>query len=64
MDPGTYCFNAEGVLTGARFSGRTLLLAGAVGAPPKSVTLPGPVVDGQPLSTSPPPTPSGSPDGD
>lgn len=64
MDPGTYCFDAEGVLTGARFSGRTLLLAGAPGSPPKSIILPGPVTTGQPLGTSPPPpapSPSGSP---
>jgi hypothetical protein len=60
MDPGTYCFDADGVLTGARFSGRLLLLVGAPDSPPKSVRLPAPIVAADPLGTSPPPAPSPS----
>ena len=62
---GTYCFDAEGVLTGARFSGRTLLLAGAPGEPPQSISLPGPITAEEPPGTSSPdPSPPGqSPSG-
>jgi predicted small lipoprotein YifL len=55
MDPGIYCFDADGVLTGARFGGRTLVISGAPSKPAKTVKLPGPVTDAKPLPTSPPP---------
>lgn len=60
MDPGTYCFNTEGVLTAARFSGRLLLLVGKPDGPPRSVRLPAPITAAAPLGTSPPPSPSPS----
>jgi hypothetical protein len=44
VDPGIYCYDADGVLTGARVSFGTLILVGAVAAAPPSVTMPGPVV--------------------
>lgn len=55
MDSGIYCFDSEGVLTGARFRAGTLVLAGGVEDPPKSIKLPGPVTSGRPIPTSPPP---------
>ncbi|MGH3736575.1 MAG: hypothetical protein ACRDT6_13310 [Micromonosporaceae bacterium] len=61
MDPGIYCFDTEGVLTGARFSGRTLVISGAAGKPPATLKLPAPITGGHALSTSPPPPPSPKP---
>lgn len=62
VDPGIYCFGADGVLTGARLSFGTLTLAGDPRPAPDSVELPGPVVDGTPLPTaSPDPPPSTQP---
>jgi len=66
LDPGIYCFAADGTVTGARAGFGTLVLASQVGPPPPTVTLPGPVVPGDPPNTAappPPPTPTaaGSP---
>ncbi len=60
MDPGIYCYHADGVLTGARFGGRTLVLAGGVAKPGTSISLPGPVTDGRALGTEAPPSPTPS----
>lgn len=57
LEVGIYCYDAEGTLTGARVGFGTLLLAGAPVAAPASVTLPGPVVAGEPLETAAPPPP-------
>jgi hypothetical protein len=60
VDPGIYCYDADGVLTAARVSFGTLVLVGTVAAAPPSVTMPGPAVS-RPLLTltapSPPPSP-------
>ena len=64
VEPGIYCFDTAGVLTGARFGGRTLLLAGDHQPPPKTVQLPAPITPGPALSTKAPlpsPTPSPTP---
>jgi hypothetical protein len=61
MDPGIYCFDADGVLTGARFGGRTLVIAGTPSKSAKTIKLPGPVTDTAPLPTKSPPKPSPSP---
>jgi hypothetical protein len=66
VDPGIYCYQSDGILTGARVAFGTLTLAGQVGGAPPSVTMPGPVVNRAPLTltapAAPPPTsPSGSP---
>ncbi|WP_412540925.1 hypothetical protein R8Z50_34970 [Longispora sp. K20-0274] len=61
VDPGTYCFATDGVLTGARISAGTLVLLGAAAAPPATVPLPGPVTAGPPLQLAalpPAPTPT------
>jgi hypothetical protein len=63
IDPGTFCYNDGGILTAARLPFGQLMLTGEVVAAPATISLPGPVVDGAPLSTSapPPPPPSASP---
>ncbi|GIG58893.1 hypothetical protein Lfu02_32650 [Longispora fulva] len=61
VDPGTYCFSPDGVLTGARIAAGTLVLVGAAAAPPASVPLPGPVSGGPALQLAalpPAPTPT------
>lgn len=59
LDVGIYCYEIDGILTGARLSFGTLVLAGAPNAAPSTITLPGPVVAGEPLGMAPPPpTPS------
>ena len=59
LDVGIYCYAADGTLTGARLGFGTLVLASAPTAAPPAVTLPGPMVDGEPLPmTSPPPPPT------
>jgi hypothetical protein len=61
MDVGIYCFAADGLLTAARTSFGTLMLQGAPAVAPPSVSLPGPVVTGEPLgmvAPPPPPVPS------
>lgn len=55
LDVGIYCYDVDGTLTGARLGYGTLVLAGAPGAAPASVTLPGPVVDREPLRMAAPP---------
>jgi hypothetical protein len=55
VDAGVYCYAADGTLTAARAGFGALVLATAVGPPPSTVTLPGPVVPGPPPNTSPPP---------
>jgi hypothetical protein len=62
VDPGIYCYDADGTLTGVRTAVGTLVLASAVSAPPPTISLPGPITSGPPLSTvAPPPSPSANP---
>jgi hypothetical protein len=68
LDLGVYCFDETGTLTGATLGLGTLALDGQPGPAPATVSLPGPVVGGDPLPTatpspSVPPSPSdaGSP---
>jgi hypothetical protein len=63
VDVGIYCYTPDGLLTAARVGFGTLALV-STGAGPVTVTLPGPEVPGQPMSTespSPPPVPTGEP---
>jgi hypothetical protein len=60
VDPGVYCYDPDGVLTGAKIGFGTLTLAGAVAAAPPSVTMPGPTVS-RPLLTMTAPSPPTSP---
>ncbi|MDG4768527.1 hypothetical protein O7632_31195 [Solwaraspora sp. WMMD406] len=55
LDVGIYCYRADGTLTGARLGLGTLGLAGAPGAAPPSITLPGPVTAGSPVRVESPP---------
>lgn len=55
LDVGIYCYDADGTLTGARLAYGTLILAGTPAAAPASVTLPGPVIDREPLRMAAPP---------
>ncbi|WP_344614050.1 hypothetical protein [Dactylosporangium salmoneum] len=61
IDPGTFCYNDDGILTAAKFAFGQLTLTGEVVAAPGTISLPGPVVDGSPLSTSAPPPPPSAP---
>jgi hypothetical protein len=62
LDLGIYCYDQDGTLTGAALGFGTLVLDGAPGRAPASVSLPGPVVSGRPLPTaSPSPSDSASP---
>ncbi|WP_246568682.1 hypothetical protein [Polymorphospora rubra] len=66
LDVGIYCYAQDGTLTGAKVAFGTLILAGEPVAAPPTVTLPGPVVAGEPLdmaSPPPPPTPTVTPSG-
>lgn len=54
VDPGIYCFDDEGVLTGASLSFGTLVLVQGERPGPTSVELPGPVVTGDPVPTASP----------
>lgn len=54
LDTGIYCYDGEGVLTGARLSFGTLVLAQAPAAGPATIALPGPVVDGPALGMATP----------
>ncbi len=59
VDPGIYCYNPDGTLTGAALAMGTLVLSGVPAPAPATVTLPAPVVPGSPLPmSSPPPSPS------
>lgn len=61
LDVGVYCFTKDGLLTGAKLGLGTLTLLGDPAAAPPSITLPGPVVAGQPLGMAAPPAPSARP---
>jgi len=57
VDVGIYCYAPDGLLTAAKVDFGTLTIASRPAAAPASVTLPGPVVGGDPLGLkSPPPT--------
>lgn len=57
LDVGIYCYQADGTLSGARLGYGTLVLAGAPATGPATVSLPGPVVQREPLGMdAPPPT--------
>ena len=58
VDPGVYCYAPDGVLTAAVAGFGTLVLARPPSPAPPTAPLPGPVVPGPPLKTSPPPPPS------
>jgi hypothetical protein len=58
LDVGIYCYDADGMLTGARVSFGTLSLVGQPAPAPPSVSLPGAVVDGEPLPMVAPPQPT------
>ncbi len=64
VDAGIYCFDADGMLTAATLGIGTCVLAGAPGAAPATVTMPGPVVT-RPAAAAwrrrrPPPSPTPS----
>lgn len=62
VDPGIYCYAADGTLTAARTSFGTLTLVGSPDPAPGSIALPAPIVPGGPLSVAaPPPPPSPTP---
>jgi hypothetical protein len=62
LDLGIYCFAADGTLTGARLAWGSLVLTGEPTPAPPSITLPGAVVDDDPLPmASPPPPPTTAP---
>jgi len=57
VDVGIYCYAPDGLLTAAKVDFGTLTIASRPAAAPTAVTLPGPVVGGDPLGLeSPPPT--------
>jgi hypothetical protein len=59
VDVGIYCYEPNGTLTGARLSFGRLTLTGALAPPPPTITLPGAVIDADPLPmASPPPPPT------
>ena len=60
IDAGTFCYADDGLLTAAKLPFGALLLTGQPSAAPATVTLPGPVISGTPLSTAPPPSPKPS----
>src|SRR5262249_17344764 len=49
VDPGVYCYRADGLLTAAKVSFGTLTLSGTVGAAPPPVTMPPPLAHRTPL---------------
>lgn len=62
VDAGVYCYQPDGILTGARLALGTLTLVSTDPAAPALVELPGPVVATDPLpTTAPPPSPSPPP---
>jgi hypothetical protein len=62
LDLGVYCYAADGTLTGATLGFGTLALDGSPAAAPATVSLPGPMVGGDPLPTATPsPSVSASP---
>jgi len=58
LDVGIYCYGSDGMLTGARLGFGTLRLTGAPAPPPPDITLPGTIVDGEPLPIASPPPPT------
>jgi hypothetical protein len=54
VDPGIYCYRADGQLTAARVRFGTLSLTGPVGDAPSTVEVPAPVVDRDPLPVTAP----------
>jgi hypothetical protein len=60
VDAGVYCFADDGTPTGVQVPWATLTMAADPQPAPPTVALPGPVTNGQPLATSPPPPPSPS----
>lgn len=63
LEVGIYCFGRDGTLNGARLGLGTLTLTGAPAPAPPTITLPGPVVPGAPLSMASPPPPPTTPAG-
>ncbi|WP_323373579.1 hypothetical protein, partial [Plantactinospora alkalitolerans] len=55
LDSGIYCYAPDGTLTAARLPAGTLTLTGTPTAPPATVSLPGPLVDREPLRIAAPP---------
>ncbi len=60
IDPGVYCYDADGQLTAAKASFGSLTLAGPLSAGPPSVNMPGPVVARPLLPVTAPPAPKAS----
>jgi hypothetical protein len=64
VDPGTYCFASDGLLTAAKVGFGTLTLAGAAQSAPATVAMPAPLTN-QPLlkmvAPAPPPKPTPTP---
>jgi hypothetical protein len=58
VDPGTYCYRVDGLLTAARVRFGTLRLTGTVADAPASVAMPAPRVDGDPVPMKAPPPPT------
>lgn len=58
LDVGIYCYDPDGTLTAARLSFGTLMLAGEPAPAPATITLPGPVLDEDPLPMAAPPAPT------
>jgi hypothetical protein len=55
VEPGIYCYDTDGTLTGLRVSFGTLVLASPPAPAPPTVTLPGPVTAGALVPTAAPP---------
>jgi hypothetical protein len=55
VDVGIYCYAPDGLLTAAKVDFGTLTIASQPAAAPAAVTLPGPVVAGEPLGLDSPP---------
>ncbi len=61
VDPGVYCYDRDGTLTGVRAGFGTLVLSSTPVAPPPTIPLPGPVTASAGIpTTSPSPSPSPS----
>ena len=54
LDVGIYCYDPDGTPTAVRTATGTLVLAGAAGPAPATVTLAGPVTEGEPLEVAAP----------
>jgi len=55
VDVGIYCYADDGLLTAVRVKFGTLTIAGAPGAAPATIDLPGPVTGGEPMGLDAPP---------